>query len=96
VELPGWHDHADGQGFDGGHLEEHIADKAKVTVPQVLLRWAVQKGLVVIPGTSNPKHMSENLAAYSVELSDADMRSIDALSSDPIAKEFMFGPQDEN
>ena len=73
---------------------ENTAAKYSRTVAQVLLRWAVQKGAVVIPGTGNPEHMKENLELYNFKLSDEDMAAIDSLRNDPSAKKFMFQPPD--
>jgi diketogulonate reductase-like aldo/keto reductase len=69
-------------------LQEIAAAKRK-TVPQVMLRWALQKKAIVIPGTGNPSHMDENLDVYAFKLSEKEMSAIDGLRSDPKAKDFV-------
>ena len=46
---------------------------------QVVLRWQLQKGLVVNPRTLDPRHMAENLAVFDFDLSPAQMAAIDAI-----------------
>ena len=70
--------------FQQDTLKEIAAAKGR-TVPQVLLRWALQRGAAVIPGTGNPAHMDANLAAYGFELSEADMATISSIKNDPKA-----------
>jgi len=60
------------------------------SVAQILLRWALQKNAIVIPGTGNPKHMKENLSVYDFKLTTADMDKIHSLRNDPVAKEFFY------
>jgi D-xylose reductase len=47
---------------------------------QVLLRWGVQRRTAVIPKTSNPARLKENLAIFDFRLSDDEMRAISALN----------------
>ena len=46
---------------------------------QVVLRWHVQHDLVVIPRTSKPERLAENLDVFDFTLSDDEMTRIDAL-----------------
>jgi D-xylose reductase len=46
---------------------------------QVALRWGVQRGTAVIPKTSRPERLRENLAVFDFELSDEEMQAISAL-----------------
>ena len=68
-------------------LKQIAAAKAK-TVAQVVLRWAIQKNVVAIPGTSNPDHMEENLAVHGFKLTSEEMAVIDGVRSDPKAMDF--------
>jgi len=58
-----------------------IAERASRTPAQVVLRWGVQRGTAIIPKTSKPKRLAENLSLFDFELSDADMESISALNA---------------
>ncbi len=58
-----------------------LAEQYGKTVPQILLRWQVQKGFIAIPGSSNPDHIAENYDIFNFELSEADMTTIDAMQT---------------
>lgn len=56
-----------------------IADAHDKSPAQVILRWDLQKGVVVIPGSSNPDHIRENISIFDFALTDAEMAEINAL-----------------
>lgn len=53
-----------------------IAASHNVSAAQVILRWDLQRGIVVIPGSSNPDHIRENLDLFGFELTDDEMAKI--------------------
>lgn len=56
-----------------------IAAARGVSIPQVILRWDLQRGVIVIPGASNPDHILEDTHLYDFELSESEMAAIAAL-----------------
>ncbi len=82
IVVQGWYP-LGGRGYTadllGNKVLQDIAQKHKVTSAQVILRWNLQKGVVVIPGTSNPDHIKENLDLFGFALDDEDMKRIKAL-----------------
>lgn len=70
-----------------GHQKELLSDpvlsriaaKHNKSVAQVILRWDLQRGIVVIPGSSNPDHIKENISIFDFSLTDAEMAQIAAL-----------------
>ncbi|MDE6596916.1 MAG: aldo/keto reductase [Oscillospiraceae bacterium] len=70
-----------------GHTKEllsddvisEIAEAQGKSSAQVILRWNLQKGVVVIPGSSNPDHIKENTELFDFELTDEEMEKINAL-----------------
>lgn len=56
-----------------------IANAHSVSSAQVVLRWHLQRGVVAIPGSSNPEHILENISVFDFQLTDAEMNAIAAL-----------------
>ena len=59
-----------------------IAAAHEISAAQVILRWDLQRGIVVIPGSSNPEHIRENLDLFGFELTSEDMEQIAVLDRD--------------
>lgn len=57
-----------------------IAAKYNKSVAQIILRWNLQRGVIVIPGSSNREHIIENTEIYEFELRDDDMKRISELN----------------
>ena len=58
-----------------------IAAAHKKTVAQVALRWQVQRGVVPIVKSANPKRMAENLDIFDFALTDEEMQFISQLDT---------------
>jgi len=67
----------------GRHLYDErvgqIADRLGRTPAQVLLRWCVERDLVVIPKSTHRERIEENGQIFDFTLSDEDMAALDAL-----------------
>ena len=51
------------------------------TVAQIRLAWTLHQGphVLAIPGTGNPDHVAENVAAAAIRLTEAELAILDAL-----------------
>jgi diketogulonate reductase-like aldo/keto reductase len=67
----------------GRHLSDatvkRVADQLGRTPAQVLLRWCLQRDLVVLPKSTHRERIAENAALFDFSLSDADLAELDAL-----------------
>jgi 2,5-diketo-D-gluconate reductase A len=70
--------------FKTTHLHDpvltEIAADHGVTPPQVVLRWHIQHGTVVIPKSVTPARIRENVDVFGFRLSDEEMRRIDGMA----------------
>ncbi len=68
-----------GQKFsDSGLLA--LSSSYSKTPAQILLRWALQHGLITIPKASSQKHIMENADVFDFSLSESDMAKLDSLN----------------
>ena len=63
------------ENFNNEVIKE-LASQYNKTSAQIILRWQLQAGYIVIPGSSNPDHILENYSIFDFELSEANMRDI--------------------
>ena len=82
IVVQGWYPFG-GRGYTASLLNNptisEIARAHNKTSAQVILRWNLQKNVVVIPGSSNPDHIKENIDIFDFSLSGEEMNSIKAL-----------------
>lgn len=82
IVIEGWYPFG-GRGhtksmFSNETIKE-IAEAHGKSPAQVILRWDLQHGMAVIPGSSNPGHQKENISVFDFELTPKEMARIDAL-----------------
>ena len=80
VQIEAWAPFGEGRGglFENETLR-NIGAKYGKTAAQVMLRWHIQRGVVVIPKSTHIERMAENLNVFDFSLSDADMQVIAAM-----------------
>lgn len=80
VQPEAWAPFGEGRG-DMFNLPElkAIGEKYGKTVAQVILRWHIQRGVVVIPKSTHIERMEENFNVFDFELTDEDIEAISAL-----------------
>lgn len=85
IVVQGWYP-LGGRGYTaellGDEVISGIAKEHGKSSAQVILRWNLQKGVVVIPGSSNPEHIKENTELYDFELTEEEIEQINALNRD--------------
>lgn len=60
---------------------QKLGDKYNKTVAQVILRWQLQRGIVVIPKSTHKERMAQNLDVFDFMLTNEDMQAIAALDT---------------
>lgn len=78
TSLGGSRFHSASEDVDYTSVLESIANKYGVTEPQVLLKWALQQDVAVIPGATSDRHIKENLnIPKNFQLTMDEMRKIE-------------------
>ena len=70
---------------------QQIAHEVSKSPAQVIIRWNIQHGVVVIPKSITPSRITENIQVFDFELSRAQMARIDQLNQE---KRIGPNPQD--
>lgn len=82
VQHQSWAPFAEGLGnMFGNEVLTSIADKHNKSVAQVVLRWLVQREIVVIPKSVRKERIAENFDIFNFELSVDDIEQISALDT---------------
>lgn len=77
IQLEAWAPFGEGRGgmFDLPELKK-IANKQNKSVAQIILRWHIQRGIIVIPKSTHIERMEENFNVFDFELSQDELKAI--------------------
>lgn len=80
IQMEAWAPFGEGRGglFENPVLAQ-LAEKYNKTTAQIILRWHIQRGIVVIPKSTHKTRMEENLQVFDFVLEPEDMNCISAL-----------------
>ena len=92
IQMEAWAPFGEGRGgtFDNPVITG-IAEKYGKTPAQIMLRWHIQRGVVVIPKSTHIERMEENFNVFDFSISDEDMAEIAKLDK---AQSSFFSHQD--
>ena len=80
--IMSWGPLAEGRnGFFTNELLGKIGKKYEKSIPQVALRWLLQRGVIIIPKSTHKERMAENLNLFDFELTPDDMAQIQTLDT---------------
>lgn len=90
IQYEAWSPLMQGHIFDVP-LMQALAEKYQKTIPQVVLRYDLQKGVITIPKSSKKERIIANAEIFDFEISAADVQAMDALDQGR-----RFGPDPNN
>ena len=61
-------------------LIKKLAEKYKKTPAKIVLRWHIQRGIIIIPKSQKPERMKENFEIFDFEMSNEEIKEIDNLN----------------
>ena len=82
IRLEAWAPFGEGRnGLFENEVLKQIGDKYGKTTAQVMLRWHIQRGVIVIPKSVHKERMIENFNVFDFTLSEEDMKKIAQLDT---------------
>jgi 2,5-diketo-D-gluconate reductase A len=82
VQIQSWGPFAEGRNnLFQNELLQGIGDKYNKSIAQIVLRWLIQRNIVVIPKSVRKERIEENFNVFDFELTTGDMESISTLDT---------------
>lgn len=79
IKITAWSPLMRGGEWLNNPVLKEIADKYNKTAAQVIIKWHLQQGRIVIPKSQNDQRIIENFDVFNFELTEEDLAEIDSL-----------------
>lgn len=79
--------------YNDNKVLQSMSRRYGASVPQLLIRWGLKKGFVVIPRSSKPEHIRQNIDVFNLDINSDDMIILDGLNEN-LSSTSKFGPED--